>query len=392
MKKPIFIAPVVYSFMEKHEKQKVSIYAQADHKFWTGSFFVSNPRYGTWDNNPVWDFAIPDRAIGPDLSNTTNLSFEEVTDQRAHEFKSIINQTGKRVVLFWSGGIDSTVVLAALIKNLSPTELAMVDIVMTNESYYENPLFFEKFIRNSKFNIIDFYEMNSRFQNDSTLLNSCIITDGVPADKLWVVERILHYAAIHGPRVLTESYKTSKSELINFAASYMGNAINAEHFVDLVFNNIEETNAPIETVADFFYWINFNYHWIGHIYMYYANTLAGDPANLSLYNTASMPWYETHDYQRWSFSQQAVTARNITNMRDYKMLAKQYIYSLDKNNYYMMLRTKTGSPTKAFGQDKISPIFQSTAALFDDGTIVRSHKEGDVRNFIDQYCLRLKRD
>ena len=52
-----------------------------------------------------------------ELENLINLSFDDITNLRALEIESYQSSTGLPIIIFWSGGIDSTLILSAIIKN-----------------------------------------------------------------------------------------------------------------------------------------------------------------------------------------------------------------------------------------------------------------------------------
>ena len=110
------------------------------------------PRRGDWAS--PWRTAVVPGFEMPAYDPDFKMSFEEVTYLKALDIKKIINKTAARVAVYYSGGIDSTVCLAALIKYLSSEEIKYVDVCLSSESIIENPYFFKKYIFN-KFAIYD---------------------------------------------------------------------------------------------------------------------------------------------------------------------------------------------------------------------------------------------
>src|SRR5690348_6211550 len=73
------------------------------------------PRFGNFDT--PWKSNIDDVRITYDPN--FNRTYADICDQRALDIKNILdNDPKKTVTVFWSGGVDSTVVLTALLKNL----------------------------------------------------------------------------------------------------------------------------------------------------------------------------------------------------------------------------------------------------------------------------------
>ena len=73
-------------------------------------------------------------------------ALESVTDQRSWDLLAVLRREQCRLAVLWSGGIDSTIALAAIVKNWGPADLAQVDVVMNTSSYYENPVFYQQAI------------------------------------------------------------------------------------------------------------------------------------------------------------------------------------------------------------------------------------------------------
>jgi hypothetical protein len=117
-------------------------------------------RAGEWTT--PWPTAVASGYEMPAYDPTFRLSFEQVTDMRALDIKRLINETGANVALFYSGGIDSTVCLTALIKNLTKEELSHVYVNMSTDSIMENPNFFRTYIRD-KIKIID--SLNNKYSD-----------------------------------------------------------------------------------------------------------------------------------------------------------------------------------------------------------------------------------
>ena len=124
------------------------IYASCDYP---GKFFMnigkrlSTNRFVTrhgewslpWKQELIPGFEMPDY-------NTFTKSFSDVCDSKALSIKSSIHE-GNKFALMYSGGIDSTVILVSLLKNLSTTELRNIVICCSADSIIENPLFFNNY-------------------------------------------------------------------------------------------------------------------------------------------------------------------------------------------------------------------------------------------------------
>ena len=110
--KPVYISRKIYRCCPQLTDH-LNMYYNADVNFWAGTWFISKPRYGSWS---VWDFADEPQALGPALIPDDSLTFESVTDQRSWDLLAVLRREQCRLAVLWSGGIDSTIALAAIVK------------------------------------------------------------------------------------------------------------------------------------------------------------------------------------------------------------------------------------------------------------------------------------
>jgi len=99
------------------------------------------------DRTQTLDFGFPYSVLDPlpDFNQPFELSFRDLADQRAHELLALSEKRNEPLVVFWSGGIDSTLVLTVLIQ--AGADRSNLRILYSDSSIEEYPLFFEKVIR-----------------------------------------------------------------------------------------------------------------------------------------------------------------------------------------------------------------------------------------------------
>lgn len=73
-----------------------------------------------------------------------NKSFEEITDERAQELIKLAD--GGNVVVLWSGGVDSTTVVSAFIRNGVPKD--KLKMIGTSEALEKSPYFYDFLVKN----------------------------------------------------------------------------------------------------------------------------------------------------------------------------------------------------------------------------------------------------
>jgi hypothetical protein len=373
--KPIRISNRFYQCLPGELYKQVETYYLADDKFWDGSSFIGSPRYG---KSKIWDFHLDrDYVLIPNLEVSSNKSFEEVTDLRAIEIKNALSQHQKELAVFWSGGIDSTVALAGLVKHLDKEELNSVTVFMNNYSYFENPVFFERIIKKHKLKIKNIGYDFTRADLQQTF-KDYIVTDGEPADKLWIVAVVLKYGLINGSDSISKSHLQQKSNIFNFLSQYMSLS-QTDQYYNFLIDNISESGAMVETVGDFFWWINFNFHMVGHLVNWYFLFPNKSPETYSMFKQNYYPWYNSEEYQQWSNSDRPklIPADRVDL---YKAPAKQYIYSVLQDDFYLNYKSKLGSFKSM--QDPLEDH-----VILENGQLLDHNDPAILNEFISQYCI-----
>jgi hypothetical protein len=269
----------------------------------------------------------------PKYNPAFNLSFAEVTDKRCADLRKTHFERPWKIL--YSGGIDSTVIIVSILKNLSKEDWSNVEILCNRISIYENPKFFYDYIK-PNFTIKDF---GSLYYTDNTLKN-CYIFDGEPADQLYGGHSSRNF---YGDAIL-KNWRTDPDELINLYALKVNRSF-AEWYYEVTKENIKSSSVPIETYYDFTWWQFFNFCWIPIKWrsLYYQNNQS--PASLELFLNGFIPWYKTIEYQHWSMVNRFGIKYN-TGINDRKLASKKYIYDFDHDEYYFQFKTKMESTAR----------------------------------------------
>lgn len=278
-----------------------------------------------------------------DLSNF-NLTYEQCCEKRAWEMVEISRKINKPITVFWSGGIDSTLVLVSFLKILSDKELKdRIIVSMSPHSIYENPEFYSNFVR-KKFNI------NSSINFNKMLDKSSIILGGEHNDQLFGSDLVAQFLSFNNFDTLTKPY--SRELITNFLVNKGMSFESSNVWFDIIDNHIK-TVAPcdVKTNFDFFWWLNFCFKWQC---VYFRILARISPVHRHLVNQEFVDNYFFHffstDYfQKWSMTTDP--ANKINNeWKTYKQEAKNVIYRFDGNLYYLQNKTKKGSLSYLFRQ------------------------------------------
>lgn len=301
-----------------------------------------------WEQEIIPGFEMP--AYDPDF----NKSFEQVSDERALEVKKRIHDGEKFAVMF-SGGIDSTVVMSALIKNLTAEELKSVVVCSSSETIIENPYFWSTFIVD-KFTIL-----NSNLNKYDDLIEKGYVP--ITADEgdctfgtvlgLNLYANFDYHIKDFSPQVKENlkqyKYRISDSE-VHYSVfkdvlikhlSVDGNEQFGRLFYEKMEHNIKTASVPIHSLHDFFWWEIFNIKYLNCAVR--GALFFNDRVEWSRAMNTILNWYSGHDYQRWSMKNNNNGQKIQKTHASYKRCAKDYIYTLDKNDWYRNFKIKIDS-------------------------------------------------
>jgi hypothetical protein len=297
-------------------------------------------------------------------------SWEEVTDQRAIEIETMLLNQKKNLIVFWSGGIDSTCILVAILKNFSKSSLELVSVACTSESVFENPVFYENHIVQN-FKMVD--------ANDPAVLSSkeFIFIDGYGADTLSMsMSPSLDVCmAVRHSDLLSSPWRTKPDQLIDYLSRLTNSKSFAMWYYEINKQNIESISVPIETYFDFMWWIGFNYDyytWVIHNWFFKLQHL-----NLSWDHCKKtfIGWFRTNSYQLWALNNNGPGVKHGHGLGSLKHHAKKYIYDYDKNEFFYKYKTKINSVGRVNNSTNQKPF-----AITDQFEILYLEKDLDQIN------------
>jgi hypothetical protein len=136
---------------------------------------------------------------------------------------------------------------------------------------------------------------------------------------------------------------------------------NAIWYYEQILASAKAENINIETYEDFFWWGKQALAYGGNVLnLLKQRANPWTDRSWSKFNSCAIAWFHTSLYRAWSATHRNNGEKYNGTMRSFKMPMKQYIYSVDRNQYYLDYKTKTFS--SAF------PERGKIAALYDDGT------------------------
>lgn len=374
MKKLIFASSYLMDYVDTENIELLKFNYTMDRRFWTGTSSFSSARYGK--DYCALDIAVAEKIPCPEINLNFSKTFEEITDQRSKELLDLCRNNNRRLGIYYSGGIDSTVALASLIKNWPAADYQNIEVFLNQVSVVENYYFFKEQILENNIPYTFIYGNVTNGLN----LNNYVLTDGEPADKLWFVNIGLTYFKNHGKDCLKYKWKDRSNQLIGFVSLYVG-----DEYANLYWNKISEALEEfphVQTVGDWFSWINYNYHTVGHIFSTkWALRTNKDKESWDNFQQYYQPWFITTDYQQWAWGTSKLEKNNFSSITEYKKEAKNYIFDVDRNSFYHQFKSKMGSNMAFSGpRDKYS----ADLLIFDDGSGV-GPTHPDLNNIVRSY-------
>lgn len=282
--------------------------------------------------------------IVPDFSSRRKLDFTDITDARSVELLRK-SQMYPNVILFYSGGIDSTTILCAMLKNWSTADLARVTIVMNQHCIVENKNMFDNYI-NGKFTVINTDEyFSGRLIRNDTLYITGALGDPLMSDE----NNIIKYDELY-PNTYSKSWKNNVDKLIAYF-SIRSNTTIAKEVVDIVIRSLTTSNFEVDNIYEFFWWISFNWGWDIDLYqsVWYWR-LAEDTDTRQFLEDNHFIWLNTVDYQNWAISTIGTNLMMGDNVRMAKYSMKKYIYDFNHDLDYFMNKMHEGSVSKNMNQ------------------------------------------
>jgi hypothetical protein len=359
---------------------------KSEGRFWIdlGRHFGRNAliaRTGMW--NSPWPSTVPAQFAMPTFDPSYSKSFSDVTDEQAYAVRKEINEKGNTFVLYYSGGIDSTLCLSALIKNLDANELKHVELCMSMDAVIENPFFFEKFIR-GRFKIHD--SARTRY-SDIISLGHKVVT-GDLGDAIFGTELGLNfYHRLAQPGCSEKPFTEFVDQLISYFKED-GNPQFGKMFYERVLQTTENLALPIRSLHDFFWWTIFNLKYshsaLRGLIFYYDGGNPKEAIEKSILN-----WFNSTDYQLWSMANNNNGQKIQTRPTEtYKWAARKYIYDLDRNGWYFRHKLKLVSLDNIFRRSKFRIESMDYFGLDSEYRVYRN-SDNQVRRYIKDSLERL---
>lgn len=257
----------------------------------------------------------------------TDKSFAQITDE------TVLTYSDKNVLIAWSGGIDSTTVLAAFVKNKIPFK---VTINASSES--ENKELYDHLVSN--YDVVNIPQRIHSSKADLNFLNDeyCIVT-GDCADQLYpgihhsYVPGGFHFKRVFGHKNFATLYQPYFDAPVE--EKYLFN--NAKQsFIECYCRYFKCDTDQAESIYDnyllphirqFPFEVKHYYQLVWFFkFIFYYKTHSRNHFN---YDGEVKAFFDTEDYQRWALTNLDYNWNTYsTHYNNYKLFEKQYNYEV----------------------------------------------------------------
>jgi len=282
----------------------------------------------------------------PEITNN-NLDFEQVMDSIAHRQCKEIEESGLTPYLAWSGGIDSTCILASILRNASKEFLEKLVILHDDKSIKENAYFFSRFI-DKKLTCQD----NNTFVLDASNYDKIVLLDGEAGNQTMGFRAINILRYYDRLDLFAKPWRAQRDLKETIPGS-------TDFTIDLIKESIPHAPIDITTCYDFIWWANFNYK-IDEVLI---RKIVGLTRNLTpaqcrtFWNQGLRRFFVDPEMQIWSMNSSDLR-REKTKLFS-KYFPKTYIFNFDKNAlYYSNKREEASNSNSTLKHgDSLSPVF-----------------------------------
>jgi len=295
--------------------------------------------------------------------------FSDVTDQRCLELWQ--RRSDRPWVVSWSGGIDSTVILVAMLRNLSLRDRSRIRVACNRCSIWESPRFYQDFVV-PNFTVIDSSDLYTTAED-----LGCYVLDGEPGDQLYA-GGMSQAMVCDDPALLERDLYAHQDQLINYIANYRRSASIdpvghdfAQWYVDLVMRDSEANSVRLRTFHDFFWWNFFNLSWISSKFRAMALGRWGQNGSARFYLEHVVHWYDSTQYQQWSLSHNRAGEKYGDTVGDYKRASKNYVTDHTKDQHWARFKTKVYSDSLQM------PAARPWFCMLDDFTLLSLDRDLD---------------
>jgi len=261
-------------------------------------------------------------------------TYEQICDERALNLLQRSEIKNLPIYTFYSGGIDSTLVLVSLLKNATLKQKERIHVLMSQDSIGENPNFYRDYLRGK-------VHLEAAPIYPYLLSKRAIFVGGEYNDQIFGSALFKEFMDFHGEAAIGTKYSRQKMSKMFENKWHEPKVIS--WYMDLFEELFAVAPCPVSTHADFLWWINFTLKWQSVYFrmLTYASDFVSPNIDHDFIDNYFFHFYGTDDFQLWSMNNP--DKKILKTWESYKWEAKEVIYKFNKDDHYRKYKTKNGS-------------------------------------------------
>lgn len=323
----------------------------------------------------------------PDINHDMNADIDLYMDLVAQEYINKYNE----IFVIWSGGIDSTAVLSALLKNRKRRD--QIKVIISESSVHEYPWFYHTYKDEVEWLYMnpDYpanYYMHALFRDRDH--DNYIILTGVGGDQLFTLVRLNNHQALH-PDWSTDIYTENWQDLIldtkwgifeEPKSCTLYSPEQRQIFVDLLEEHMDHTGIYVKDAFHGFWYMVFMFS----VFKVEGSLMDSLRTRMDDY-TLNIESFFGHDLiEQWCMHAHIndLLPRNVG-----KFPLKDYIYDFTGDQYYRDCKQKWASIHPLKGpRNKFSNLFGFENTVIPD--VTGPDKLEELYQFLDEDKVKLK--
>lgn len=336
-------------------------------------------RFKILNNSSIYKFTNSEEdTTFMELAKRSIPSMKDIMHNRAQELVEIARLSGLKLVIFWSGGVDSSSLLCALLmEGLTPENSV---ILCTENSRKEYPFMYKR-LKQSGFKTDDFTDYAdpricyNKYNGNYFVLGWC-------ADQLYGSFLNQYFDANENYKDSLVKLYTDKNPVYNFPVFKNGRPTkkDAEVAIEGIQKYAKALNTPLETLQDVTWMINFGVKWTS-VSTNFA--LAAPSINVS----KIINFFETDDFSAWSVQNLSRLRKlNQQNSKEYKWELKEIVYELLKDSMYLNNKGKVNSWVSNYSRGNMNQ--KTLSVLTNKGIHIFNNMYEQLNYLMQQGVLR----
>lgn len=275
-----------------------------------------------------------------------SMEYAQVVDNRAQQLMQSAKSSNRKLAIMYSGGIDSTVILCSILKNFSDKDIREnVVVLLSDFSIKENENFYYKYV-SKRFECVSSFRFPYYVGNDKY-----ITVTGENADQLFGSQANDNFAFMYKYEDLHTSVDDNADKILTMFSSKMDSE--RVKYVEPIYNLLRKTTkaAPIkiDTIYDFFWWVNFVIKWQSVYVRILPFSNYKDSIKIEDNYTT---FFHTEEFQQWSMNNTDKFTSPEIGIGSVKLASKKYIIDVNGDASYMN-KPKIGSLARLVKQKEI---------------------------------------